>query len=341
MNWYEDPNVGNEIFVAARIRLTRNLRDYAFPNKLSNDDAEELIAKLRDKMDGWKTPTGETWSFLRLDRMSALQKNALREHRVINETLSQRVRPSGLYMSADEGVSVALMGDDHIRIQVLSPEVTLDRLWNICTKIDDAINEHFNYAFHDRYGYLTAFPTNMGTGLRVSVILHLPYLSASPQFHKLVNEVARFGVGVRNAFGEGEEKAGRLFEVYNQNTLGVSEEEIVALVYRLASHLAVNEKQAREQRYTPVMREDEAAKAYGRLKYARLLSVRDAMASLSSLRAGLGEELITLSGPLNVFGLMVNCCPAALALKTMNYNNTDNLGADRAEFVRAMLPELL
>ncbi|MBQ1414820.1 MAG: ATP--guanido phosphotransferase, partial [Lachnospiraceae bacterium] len=279
MNWYEDPNVGNEIFVAARIRLTRNLRDYAFPNKLSNDDAEELIAKLRDKMDGWKTPTGETWSFLRLDRMSALQKNALREHRVINETLSQRVRPSGLYMSADEGVSVALMGDDHIRIQVLSPEVTLDRLWNICTKIDDAINEHFNYAFHDRYGYLTAFPTNMGTGLRVSVILHLPYLSASPQFHKLVNEVARFGVGVRNAFGEGEEKAGRLFEVYNQNTLGVSEEEIVALVYRLASHLAVNEKQAREQRYTPVMREDEAAKAYGRLKYARLLSVRDAMAS--------------------------------------------------------------
>ena len=340
MNWYEDPNVGNEIFVAARIRLVRNLRDYPFPNKLSNDDAEELIAKLRDKMDSWKTPTGESWSFLRLDQMSSLQKRALRDHRVINETLSQRVRPSGLYMSADESVSVSLMGDDHIRIQVLSPEVTLDRLWNICTKLDDAVNEHFNYAFHDRYGYLTAFPTNMGTGLRVSVILHLPYLSASTQFHKLVNELARFGVSVRNAFGDGEEKFGCLYEVSNQNTLGVTEEEIVALVYRLASHLAVNEKQAREQRFTPLMREDGAAKAYGSLKYARMLSVKDAMAALSSLRAGLGEELITLSTPLNVFGLMVNCCPAALAMKTMN-SNTDNLGVDRAEYVRAMLPELL
>ena len=341
MNWYEDPDAGNEIFVAARARLTRNLRDYPFPNKLSADDAEDLIAKLRDKLDGWNDPVeGQPWNFIRIDQTPQLQRRALWEHRVINETMLSKVRPAGLYMSRDESVSVSLLGDDHIRIQILSTEVTLDRLWNICSKLDDAINEHFNYAFHEQYGYLTAFPTNMGTGLRVSVILHLPHLAATPQFGKLVNEVSRFGISVKSALGDGEEKASALYEISNTNTLGVSEEEIVSLVYRISAHIASKEKEARDRHLTPLVREDEAAKAFGRLRYSRLLTVGDALANLSVIRSGLGEELIRLQRPANIFGLMINCCPSALAIKTMKLNAED-LGAARADYVRSQLPDLI
>ncbi len=343
MKWYENKNTRNDVFAAARVRLVRNLEGVPFPGKLSETEAEGVNHMLRDRLSEMTTASGKQFRYYELDQMTEVERRALQERKVINETLASKTGPAALLTLDDESMSISMNGDDHIRIQCISTDVNLDRIWTSCDQMDDYINRRFTYAYHEKYGYLTAFPTNMGTGLRVSVFLHLPFLSMGKQFRKLVGEVGRFGIRVKGVFGEGAENYGSLYEVSNQKTLGQSEGEIISLVYRMASHLAANERRVRALalRENRVALEDEAYKSYGVLKYARQLSFKEAMMYLSHVRVGLCEGLLQMEQPVNIFGYMLNQQDANLRARRIGEVTQEELNQIRAESMRDSLPSLV
>ena len=168
-----------------------------------------------------------------LETMGQMEKKALRE-RGSKPVCSGENCAQGLYLSEDESESILLGADDHIRLQLLAPGLCLEKLWQKADGMDDAINEHFSYAYDEKYGYLTTFPTNMGTGLKACVVIHLPMLSQLKKFQSIVADMGRLGTSIRGIFGEGSENAGNMYELSNQRTLGLSEKEIIELVNKAA-----------------------------------------------------------------------------------------------------------
>ncbi len=339
--WYQDTEAGHDVFTASRVRLVRNLEHYPFPVRLSEADGRELVEKLETGLKDIGAADGREFERIPVGSMDQEAREALKERRVINGAAVSKEGPESLLLSADERVSITLDGEDHIRLQCICGGAGLNELWSEADRLDDYINERFDYAFHEKYGYLTAYPTNVGTGLRAAVTLHLPMLSVGKQFGKLVNEMSRFGVAVRGLYGEGSENYGALYELSNQKTLGMTEEEILSLVQQMAERLAVSERKIKSLtlRNHRLDMEDEVCKSYGVLKYARRLSVKEAMTYLSQVRMGVTEGLLKLSEPVNLYGLMMEIQPANMKLLASEDEKSDIRQA-RAAYIRKRLPEL-
>ena len=184
--WFEEIDSRNSNVIYSRIRLARNWDEYVFPSRMTAAQCGEMVERLREGLKDLKDPDGRELSYSQLDQMQELEKMALRERRILNMACVSRKEPSGLLLSADESGSVVLGGDDHIRMQMLAPGLKLDELWQKADVLDDYVNERFSYAFDEKYGYLTSFPTNVGTGLRACAVLHLPTLSQVRKFQSIV-----------------------------------------------------------------------------------------------------------------------------------------------------------
>ena len=218
----------------------------------------------------------------------------------------------------------------------------LSRLYQRADRIDDYIGNRFDYSFDEKYGYLTSFPTNVGTGLRASAVVHLPVLSRKKNFASLTADMARFGTVIRGVYGDGGENFGSLYQVSNQKTLGQSEKEIIDLVAKTAAELDVQEKKLRKDalRQRPLGRADEAYKSYGVLRYARRLTRKDAMELLSQIMAGINDGILKTDEPCSFFGLMVGIQPANLLSRSEKPLSREELDAARAAFLRERLPEI-
>lgn len=238
LKWFENVDSGRRGIVSSRVRLVRNWDQYAFPSRLTPKEGMEMIHRLEYGLGDLGTLDGKHYEYTSLDELSELDRKALRERRVLNSTIAAKKTPVGIIISDEEDTGIVLNGTDHIRLQCHCVGLHLDELWKRADRIDDYINERFTYAFDEKYGYLTSFPTNVGTGLRASVIVHLPTLSMGKKFGGLVTEMGRFGAIVKGVYGEGSENYGALYEVSNQKTLGVSEKEILDMVTRVAAQLS-------------------------------------------------------------------------------------------------------
>lgn len=342
LKWFEQTDSGRTGIVSSRIRLVRNWQDYQFPGKLGEKESGEMVRRLEFGLKDLGEEEGRHFEFSMLGDLEDLDRAALRERRVLNSAVVSKKTPAGLLLSDNEDTGIVLGGDDHVRIQVLGVGLHLEELWERADRIDDYINERFAYAFDDRYGYLTSFPTNVGTGLRASVVIHLPMLSQGRKFSSLINEMSRFGAVIRGVYGEGEDNFGSLFEVSNQKTLGQTEREIIDTVSKAAIQLTNQEMQVRKlslQRHR-IEREDEVCKSYGVLKYARRLTSRDAMIFLSQIMAGLADGLIATEEAVSVYRLMLGIQPANLQKLSDRPLSKEELDGARAEFIRRELPEL-
>ena len=216
-----------------------------FPQKLSDEEGLELVKRLEFGLKDLTQDDGRTYEYALLDELKDLDRQALRERRILNSGTVAKKSPVGIILSEDEETSIVLNGDDHIRLQILAPGLHLEELWQRADRLDDYINARFPYAFDEKYGYLTSYPTNTGTGLRACAILHLPTLSMGKKFSNMLAELSRFGVTIRGVYGEGSENYGALYEVANQKTLGQSEKEIVELVTKIARQLDAQERKVR------------------------------------------------------------------------------------------------
>lgn len=340
--WFEVPKDPESNVVCSRVRLVRNWADYPFSGRMTKEESLEMTERLCGGLKDMKGPDGNPLRVRKLCDCSDLEKRALYERRAINRSLAGKKDPTGLLLSEDERLGISVNGDDHIRIQAVEAGMDLERCWKAADAADDYISERFEYCFDEKYGYLTTFPTNVGTGLRASVIVHLPMLSKRKNFNSLVADMGRFGTTIRGIYGEGSENFGSLYQVSNQKTLGQTEKEIIGLVGKAAAELDAQERRLRKEAFRehPLLCEDESYKSYGVLKYARRFGAKDAMKFLSQIMAGMTDGILKTDRPCSVYGLMLGVQPANLLTGADRPLDKRELEAARADFIRNNLPEI-
>ncbi len=291
--WMEGTGPEAELVISTRVRLARNVRDFPFPS-LASDDQLESIFRLAETIfrdQGEKLPG---FRFLNINALSPVYRQVLVEKHLISPLLTKETRARALALAEDEVISLMVNEEDHFRIQCLLPGLQLEQAWNTASRYDDLLESQADYAFDEEIGYLTACPTNVGTGLRVSVMLHLPALVITRRINHILAAVSQVSLAVRGLYGEGTEMIGNLFQISNQITLGQAEEDIWQNLYGVARQLINQEKKAREQLLNEGRERlaDRAGRALGVLLHGRLLGSQETMQFLSDVRLGVDLGLI-------------------------------------------------
>ena len=341
--WYDNVSLKTDYnYISSRIRFARNFDAFLFPNRLSDREAKKLVDNTLSRLSNIDVDLGFKTKINLFERFSDIERMSMYDRKILNMALANKKTPTGIILSEDEHISIVINGDDHIRLQTISSGINLYDLIKKADVIDDYINERFEYAFNEKYGYLTTYPTNIGTGMRAGVVLHLPASSKSNGFLKLVSSAGRFGVVIKGIHGEGRENFGSLFEVSNPKTLGITEKEIIDTVTGVANQLNSNEMKLRgallkEKR---LEKQDEAYKSYGVLKYARKLSLKDALIYLSSLMMGSADNLIKLKEPYVLYSLMIGCASSNMLKMADRPLTEDEIDEIRAIYIRDNLPKI-
>lgn len=329
--WYIGEGDHNDIVISTRIRIARNLADYPFPVRLDNKSKIEVNEKIRDALDG-----KENLTYTELKTLTRSQIVSLAERHLISPEFASNSDARALLMSDNEDISIMLCEEDHIRIQVMKSGLALKEAYELADKIDTEINQSLKYAFDEKLGYLTQCPANLGTGMRASVMLHLPALTAKGQIGSLASTVSKLGLTIRGAYGEGMSAMGDLYQLSNQVSLGISEKSAIDNLKTITLQLAAQERAAREETSKSIETEDAVFRAYGILKSARILSTKEFMSLISKVR--LGAVLGMIKTNLKTINeLMVSMQPAtinAFVGKTLSLEERD---VERAKIVRERL----
>lgn len=342
-SWYGNVRlVPDENCISTRVRLSRNIKGAAFPTKLTAGKRRSTLLKLKKDLEDISSTIGEETKLLSLKELREIDKIALRERRVINTTLAEAKAEVGLVLSDKEHVSIAINGDDHLRIQSIREGNELNKAWAVAKSIVDDIEEKEEYAFSERYGYLTAFPTNVGTGMRANMVLHLPYLAQGNKFSEMLSSMARIGVTVRGVYGNGKENYGNLFDISNAQTLGITEKEILELVQKMGLRLSDQENRVRHMAIAGHKNRiaDEAFKSYGILSYARRLSLKEGLMYLSSVLSGIKSGIMQVEGDASIYSLYLGIQPGNLLQKYQKPMDNEELDIARAEWIREHLPKV-
>ena len=286
--WFNGSGPLADIVISSRIRLARNLAGYKFLSRCSVSEKSEILKKLRDAL--MSLELGDKISYISVDKAPTLDKHFLVERHLISQHHAFSKGPRGAVIAQREFFTAMINEEDHLRIQVLKGGLQLSQCAKQINRIDDMIEQKVDYAFSPRYGYLTACPTNLGTGIRVSVMLHLPALKITSQIEKFFKAAKAMGLVVRGLFGEGTEAVGDFYQLSNQVTLGISEEAIVSQFENaIIPEIVEYENAARNQllsKETDVL-DDKISRAMALLKNANLISSQEALFLLSHLRLGI------------------------------------------------------
>jgi len=286
--WLSGSGPQAEIVISSRIRLARNLADHKFLCRCSTAEKSEILNKLKAVL--MSLELGDNVFYISVDRASMLDRHFLVERHLISRHHAFGKGPRGAIIAVRESFTAMINEEDHLRIQVLKGGLQLSSCLEQINHIDDMIEEKLDYAFSPRYGYLTACPTNLGTGIRVSVMLHLPALKMTGQIEKFLNAAKAMSLAVRGLFGEGSEAAGDFYQLSNQVTLGLSEAEIVS---KFEEHIMPeiveyeNAARARLLDKDTDLLDDKISRAMALLKHAHLISSQEALFLLSHLRLGI------------------------------------------------------
>lgn len=306
--WYLGVGEQSDIVVSTRIRLARNLNEYPFPNKLNTKSRTALNNIIKDAVE---SDNKFDLRFVEMKSLARFEAASMAERHIISPEFASDADGRALMISKDEDICIMLNEEDHIRIQIMKSGFALDEAYEVADEIDDLLGNKLQYAFDERIGYLTQCPTNLGTGMRASVMLHLPALTMNGQIHKLINTISKLGLTFRGAFGEGTKATGDMYQLSNQITLGISEEFAIKNLKAITLQLCANERAAREELFKSIDTEDAIFRAYGTLKWARLLSTQELMDNLSLVR--LGSVAGKISVPIETLNeLMISMQPASI-----------------------------
>ncbi|MGI9952855.1 protein arginine kinase [Moorellaceae bacterium AZ2] len=293
--WMEGSGPHADIIISSRIRLARNLKGIPFPPFMDERQAGKVVQMVGRAV---RSPAVEQTAgrlhLQRLQELPPLERQILVEKHLISPQLAEAEGEKAVVLRDDEAISIMVNEEDHLRIQCLLPALMLHEGWRLATALDDSLEEELDYAFDQVKGYLTTCPTNVGTGLRASVMVHLPALVISRQAGQILSALAKLGVAVRGLYGEGTEAVGNLFQISNQITLGRSEEELISSLSGIAVQLADQERAAREHLYKENrwQLEDRVGRAYGILSHARILNSQEALQLISDVRLGVDMRII-------------------------------------------------
>lgn len=288
-SWMCAEGPDSDIVLSSRIRLARNFRNYKFPTIFSTEEGQQVINAVYETVKEHHFSTIGNLELLVMDELQPLHKRVLVEKHLISPHLAENSVLGACILSENEEVSIMVNEEDHIRIQCLFPGLQLSEALNIANEIDDQIEQHVHYAYDEEIGYLTSCPTNVGTGMRASVMMHLPGLVLTHQLNRIIPAINQLGLVVRGIYGEGSEALGNIFQISNQITLGKSEEDIVEELQSVVAQLISQERSAREAlaKTSNIQLEDKVFRSYGILSNCRIIESKEAANCLSDVRLGI------------------------------------------------------
>lgn len=286
-NWINFRGKKDDFVLSSRIRLARNINKIPFSHKLNTEEAKKIIKSVEDAF-YTSSHMKENFNTNYLNDKDAILKHVFLERHLISKNLIDNDDKAAFIMNSDETISIMINEEDHIRIQCITLGLNLEEAYDFSDKIDNLLEEKLDYAFDEKLGYITSCPTNIGTGLRASVMIHLPAISLSNKISGVINAISQVGMTVRGLYGEGSKSIGNIYQISNQITLGLSEEEIIsnleAVVRQIINEeILLRENLIKKYRYEI---EDRIYRALGLLKSAVLLSSNECLKLLSDVRLG-------------------------------------------------------
>lgn len=329
----------HHIVLSGRVRLARNFAGVSFPGKLAAKDAESLISDVRMVFFGNVQINGSDYVFVEVTNLDPIDKMLLIEKHLISPDLAASQKPSAAIISKDEQISIMLNEEDHLRIQCVTPSSDIDGAYSRCEQIENIFCERFKIAFDSGFGYLTSCPTNLGTGLRASFMLHLPALVISGQINGILDACGKVGIAVRGLYGENSEASGNMFQFSNQGSLGRSEEEILASMKDIKEQIVSHEMRMRGEiaGKGPMHFEDRVCRALGVLRGARVLSSDEYMRLWSDVRLGVDAGIITDVKIETLDRMLTMIQPAYIQKMYGRMLNSDERDVQRAKLVREMV----
>ncbi len=297
LGWLDASGPYADIVLSTRVRLARNLQGHRFGSRMQDSEREQIFERVQQATE--KSSMLKSGVRLDMASLTPLSRQILLERHLISRELSGDGRDgpprgAGLILGIHESVGVMVNEEDHLRLQSLFSGLRLAEAYRAVDRLDEELGSELPYAYHHDFGYLTTCPTNVGTGLRASVLIHLPGLVLTKEIGRVLQGINQVGLTFRGLYGEGSEVVGNFFQISNQTTLGKSEDDLIEHLERIVQQVIQHELQARGvlMRDAPAVIEDKIWRAYGLLRYARSLSFEEVMNLLSGLRMGASMKLI-------------------------------------------------
>ena len=329
--------MSNDVVISTRIRLARNLKDFPFPCKLNSQGREKVIEKVRDAVKNSGSSVASDFSFIRMSDLTSSQSVSLVEKRLVSPEFISDNDGRALLISKDECFSIMINEEDHIRLQVITKGLSLEQAYDTADKLDTLLDENLDFAFDEKLGYLTQCPTNLGTGMRASVMLHLPALEKSRAISRIAGNLSKLGLTIRGAHGEGTEPKGALYQLSNQVTLGISEKAAIENLKNITEQLIAQENQARERLCSSIDIQDAISRSLGILRSALVISHDEALKLLSNVRLGIVSKQITDVSTETIDKLMLAVEPATLTVSLNKNLSAHDRDIERAKLIRAEL----
>jgi len=335
--WLRGAGPVSDIVMSSRIRLARNLADFPFISRAAPQDRAQIENSLHEAV--LKVAEDGNLLYIDVEELAGVDRQFLVERQLISREHAEAQGARAVAIDKCEKYSVMINEEDHLRIQVMQSGLDLQSAWDRINRIDDLIEQEVVYAFHDRLGYLTACPTNVGTGMRVSVMLHLPALVITRQIEKVFRSLQKISLAVRGLYGEGSQAMGDFYQISNQITLGRGELELIKQVGDIVPVIIDYERQARDFliRESHENLHDRVSRAYGILRNAQTISSEETMHLLSSVRMGVNLGLIEDLGIPTVNELFIHTQPAHLQKLTGAELDTADRNIERARYLRRHL----
>lgn len=291
--WYKNSAPLDDVVVSSRIRLARNLSDLPFPRCMDESQLNELKIKVKKAVSELDSNLFGTMKFIEMDDVPEIEIKAMVERHVISPDFSNNCTKRAIVISEDESISIMIGEEDHLRIQVTCGGMSLDKAYQIADMLDTALYEKLTFAYDSELGFLTECPTNIGTGLRASVMIHLPVVEAKGSISEITEAVSKIGLTVRGMYGEGTKASSALYQISNQITLGISEQSAVDNLRVITEQIIEKEKKEREE-LNKLEVEDLVYRAYGVLTNARILSSEEFMDLISKIKLGASMGILDM-----------------------------------------------
>jgi protein arginine kinase len=333
--WLRGTGPESDIVMCSRIRLARNLADFPFSNRASRGEKTGIEAAVRQAVER----AGLNLTYFDVNSMSALDRQFLVERQLISRELAGGEGPRGVAVGPQENKAVMVNEEDHLRIQVMHSGLSLHDVWESINRLDDEVEGQLAYAYSPQLGYLTACPTNVGTGIRVGVMVHLPALVQTKQIDKVFRALQKINLAVRGLHGEGTQASGDFYQISNQQTLGKSELELIGILTDVVPQVIQYEREARKALLSERRQHlhDQVSRAYGVLKTAHTISSEETMLLLSSVRMGINLGLIDDLDIGVVNELFIHTQPAYLQKLKGAELGVEERNVERASYLRSRL----
>lgn len=332
-NWLDDEGAEQDIVISSRVRLARNIEGMKLPQQIDEECGRKIVEMVRESV-----PDDE-YKLYDIRDLSDIEKSLFVENHIISPDLLKKPDISSFLLREDERITIMINEEDHIRVQALFSGLNLDKSFETCNEVDDLIEKSLNYSFDEKFGYITSCPTNIGTGMRASVMVHLPCLVKTGSINGILQAVTQLGLAVRGLYGEGSGSLGNIFQISNQITLGEREEEILSKIKGIVTQIIGREKQSRKLLLNTkrIEIEDQVYRSLGILQNSRILSSKEAMNLLSDVRMGASMGILEDVSINSLNNLIIDIQPANINKETNEELSVRERDIKRADILREKL----